>query len=430
MNAWLSLPLPVRLTLLAILGAVAGSAVNWAVYALAFTPRPISPWSSPPPKAARRSWLARVPIIGWWYLRSESPIHGTGFWFRPLCLEVATAALFVFLYSWEVDLAGLVPELPRPVKVIGWNMQADEKPALLHAEYASHIVLLALMLAASFIDIDEKIIPDEITVPGTLLGLVIAAALPMSLLPIIYYPPHVLAPTLAPLHLCGPLRWPDALDGSPHILSLGIGLGCLWLWCFALVERPWRSRRGFAFALKMCCARMFRSFLSPIRLGIALLGSAAIVGVWLFGSAAAWQSLLTALVGMSGGSCLIWVVRLIGFAALRKEAMGFGDVTLMGMIGAFVGWQACLIIFFLAPLAGLVIGVAQWILRRDNEIPYGPFLCLATLGVILCWATVWNRVREHYILGWQIPAILFVGLVLMAVMLRGWRFIAERWLAK
>ena len=57
--------------------------------------------------------------------------------------------------------------------------------------------------------------------------------------------------------------------------------------------------------------------------------------------------------------------------------MGFGDVTLMMMVGAFLGWQAGVVIFFLAPFAGLVVGVLQLVLRRDDEIPYGPFLCLA-----------------------------------------------------
>ena len=53
----------------------------------------------------------------------------------------------------------------------------------LQLQYVSHVLLLCLMLAASFIDIDEKIIPDEITVPGTILGLALATMLPMSLLP-------------------------------------------------------------------------------------------------------------------------------------------------------------------------------------------------------------------------------------------------------
>ena len=36
--------------------------------------------------------------------------------------------------------------------------------------------------------------------------------------------------------------------------------------------------------------------------------------------------------------------------------MGFGDVTLLAMIGAFVGWQGVIVVFFLAPFAGAVIG--------------------------------------------------------------------------
>ena len=42
------------------------------------------------------------------------------------------------------------------------------------------LLLLGLMLAASWIDIDEKLIPDAITVPGTLLGLLLATIVPMN----------------------------------------------------------------------------------------------------------------------------------------------------------------------------------------------------------------------------------------------------------
>ncbi len=48
---------------------------------------------------------------------------------------------------------------------------------------------------------------------------------------------------------------------------------------------------------------------------------------------------------------VIWAVRVLGRWTLRMEAMGFGDVTLMAMIGTYMGWQASLVVFFLAPLA-------------------------------------------------------------------------------
>ena len=73
----------------------------------------------------------------------------------------------------------------------------------------------------------------------------------------------------------------------------------------------------------------------------------------------------------------------------RREAMGFGDVTLMGMIGAFLGWQAAVLTFFLGPFLGLAHAVwklLKYLKKRlsggqlsssDREIPYGPYLSMA-----------------------------------------------------
>ena len=60
-------------------------------------------------------------------------------------------------------------------------------------------------------------------------------------------------------------------------------------------------------------------------------------------------------------------------AALRREAMGFGDVTLMGMIGAFLGWQAAVMTFFPGPSSGLAhafwkLGALRQEMARRPEI--------------------------------------------------------------
>ncbi|HMP06983.1 MAG TPA: hypothetical protein PJ982_11575, partial [Lacipirellulaceae bacterium] len=52
-------------------GVVAGAAVNWAVYALAWNRRAISPWSRPAAGALPRTWADRIPVWGWWGLRRE-----------------------------------------------------------------------------------------------------------------------------------------------------------------------------------------------------------------------------------------------------------------------------------------------------------------------------------------------------------------------
>jgi prepilin signal peptidase PulO-like enzyme (type II secretory pathway) len=151
---------------------------------------------------------------------------------------------------------------------------------------------------------------------------------------------------------------------------------------------------------------------------MGLVGSTLIVAVWLFMPQANWVGLLTALAGMAASGGLIWLVRIIGSATLGREAMGFGDVTLMAMIGAFLGWQSSLVIFFLAPLAGVVVGTGLWIVRRENEIPYGPFLCLAAVVLLVCWPPIWGWMGGViFELRLMVPAIVLICLVAMAVLL-------------
>jgi prepilin signal peptidase PulO-like enzyme (type II secretory pathway) len=124
-----------------------------------------------------------------------------------------------------------------------------------------------------------------------------------------------------------------------------------------------------------------------------------------------------------GGGGIVWGVRLMGTASLRREAMGFGDVTLMMMVGTFLGWQACIIAFFLAPFAAIVIGVAQLILRHDDVIPFGPFLCTASAGVVVAWAPTWSWAQELFRIPGLVIVVLFVCLMLLGLMLAVWRMI-------
>lgn len=178
-------------------------------------------------------------------------------------------------------------------------------------------------------------------------------------------------------------------------------------------------------AFKVLGARLCREPLTWWIVGLGVVGSATIAGVWQFGSPTAWAGLLTSLMGLAASGGMIWLVRVIGSRALGREAMGFGDVTLMAMIGSFIGWQASLITFFLAPFAGLLIGITQWFLRRDHEIPYGPFLCLAAAFVVVAWAGVWETAMPYFALGWLIPGVIAFCLVLMGVLLGAWRALLE-----
>ncbi len=87
------------------------------------------------------------------------------------------------------------------------------------------------------------------------------------------------------------------------------------------------------------------------------------------------------LLGMVAGAGIFLLITLIGGLIAGKEAMGFGDVKLMGALGLFFGWQTIIIISLMAFLMGAIIGVALIIFKKkssDDYMPFGPFIVVAT----------------------------------------------------
>ncbi|MFQ5965017.1 MAG: prepilin peptidase [Candidatus Scalinduaceae bacterium] len=95
------------------------------------------------------------------------------------------------------------------------------------------------------------------------------------------------------------------------------------------------------------------------------------------------DSFLSCLIGIFVAGGLIFLCGVIGKIILKKDAMGFGDVKLMGVIGGFMGWKLGIATFFLAPFLGLLFGLPKLILRKEHLIPYGPFLSLAAFICLL-----------------------------------------------
>jgi leader peptidase (prepilin peptidase) / N-methyltransferase len=109
-----------------------------------------------------------------------------------------------------------------------------------------------------------------------------------------------------------------------------------------------------------------------------------------------FRPMLQALFGIIVGGGIIYltgvIFDLVYFKLLKRpaingetESMGGGDVKLLAMIGAFMGWQRAVLTFFLAPFFGLVIGIINLVCKKDHTIPYGPFLSIAAL-ISLFWA--------------------------------------------
>ncbi len=115
------------------------------------------------------------------------------------------------------------------------------------------------------------------------------------------------------------------------------------------------------------------------------------------GSGNQWiNSFLASLIGVFVAGGLIYLCAFIGKMVLRKDAMGFGDVKLMGVIGGFLGWKLSVATFFLAPFLGLLFAVPKLIYKKERVIPYGPFLSLSAF-ICLLYRDIFIRSIDNYI---------------------------------
>jgi leader peptidase (prepilin peptidase)/N-methyltransferase len=96
------------------------------------------------------------------------------------------------------------------------------------------------------------------------------------------------------------------------------------------------------------------------------------------------RAFLNSISGALVGGGLIYLTGVLGQLAFKKESMGGGDVKLMAMLGAFLGWKMAVLIFFLAPFFGAPIGIYVKYVKKEDIIPYGPYISLASF-VAMVW---------------------------------------------
>ena len=86
-----------------------------------------------------------------------------------------------------------------------------------------------------------------------------------------------------------------------------------------------------------------------------------------------------AFVGMMTGIGCLYLIAVYYEAVTGNEGMGGGDVNLLAMLGAFLGWQSLLFILLIAAFTGAAVGIAMMIVRGKDlkyAVPFGPFLSL------------------------------------------------------
>ena len=261
-------------------------------------------------------------------------------WLRCLTLMLVTGVLFGGLAWAERAAGGLeTPEVQPTQFGREWRLYF-------------HLTLLCLLIVATAIDFDCYMIPDQITIPGMLLGLLGAFM-------------------FADLQICH--LWVDWSVAIPQLRGPGIPA-----WYDA--HKHWH--------------------------------------------ALAWSS-----AGLATGGALTWLARAVSSRVLGQEAMGLGDVTLMAMIGSFVGWQAVVLVFLLAPLAGLTVGLLIMLVSGKTYLPYGPWLSIAAVFVLFRWGWLWELTRVTFS-DWLSLTVLAgigsVGVVLLLVLVRLYRAIPGR----
>jgi prepilin signal peptidase PulO-like enzyme (type II secretory pathway) len=316
-------------------------------------------------------------------------------------VELLTAALAVAGWWWEIRSLGQRPP----------GAEATDAASIC-LRLVAHLILFAFLAAASWIDLRHRVIPDAITVPGVLAGLAWNAFLPATLLPVgrsveRSFAPPALEPDV--LGAFGPLEggglpgWLTALAGLATMLVVF----AVWWW-FGLPPTATDPAAEQA--------EPWPRWLNP---SIALGGGAGIAGAWLAGGDH-WAGLVTAVVGLAVAAGMIWAVRAGASRALGREAMGFGDVTLMAMAGSWLGWQACLLACVLAVFIGLAHGLMQLVRHAESELPFGPSLCLGLVAVVIAWRPIWAAAAPQFERPGELAAVVVLVIAMTAITLAIW----------
>ena len=359
------------------LGACVGSFINVVAYRMPLGMSVINPPSRCPTCGRRLRLHENIPILGWAFARGRCSTCRVSISLQYPGIELLVALMFAATYwmsfvaepsgwwgrSWAqwFQHYGLVATLPGLVAVL---------------------TLLSCLVASTLTDVRTFTIPLGVTLTATVTG-VAAWALQGALAT------EVMAAT-----------WPLP-SVSWWVAGASLGGGVAVLGANALLHTG-SLTRSFAdygeFVKDGETLAEYPHARREMEHEVILLGGiivAALVGALSLGGVQGipppvMQGLCAPVFGYMIGAGTVWVVRIVATWIKGVEAMGMGDVHLLGAAGACLGWIDPLAAFFIAPFSGLAwVGAAGVVklasgkpLRR--ELPYGPHLAVAVVALVLC----------------------------------------------
>ena len=333
-----------------LLGLITGSFLNAVIHRLPLGISLLNPRRSFCPSCNKTiPWHENLPVASWVLLRGRCSGCAMPIALRYPLVELLTGGLY--LLAWG--------RFGLPLAPVFW-------------------IFLSLLVAATFIDFDHLIIPDEITLGGTAAGVICATLLPGLLGEAVWWRGLFWSAVGAASGYCvlwgvvelGKLAFgrrklcpdqPMALEiaGAEEDPELLLGEERLPLAEFFYRESDRIEAESASLEIN-------GELLGPGRLSISH-------SVLQHGNRE-WP--------LNGLGDLMPIRASVTEVILPREAMGFGDVKFLACIGAFLGWQGVFFSLFAGSVVGAVIGVATMALTRGRSggrIPFGPYLALGAL---------------------------------------------------
>lgn len=376
-------------------GACVGSFLNVVIYRLPRDKSLVSPPSACPACGTPIRFYNNIPLLSWLLLGGKCRDCKAPISFRYFFVELVTSLLFggVYLYFFwfklrATGIAGLSP-MQQFFGGGGWLF------------YGVIMTLAATFLAASVIDMELFIIPLELCWFVTLIGFAGAAVAGFVLHPgtVSLFPDIAASPKTAALALGA------ALGLIFSLIALHTGLIKP---SYEMTEQeetddidnagPSDDEHDYNDRREMLKELLF---ILPVVIGavvaMKITQMPAMAEKWAnFIDLPVVSGLLGSLAGYLAGCAVVWVTRIFGTLAFNKEAMGLGDVHLMGAAGAVIGAKWVVLAFFLAPFFGILWALYQAIFKKMRQIPYGPFLSLAVFAVIIFHDWIQNILTNVY----------------------------------
>lgn len=330
-----------------VLGACIGSFLNVCIYRL---PRDLSinqpRRSFCPACKAEIPWTQNLPLVSWIALRGRCKNCGGKISARYFVVELLTGLMF--LAAWLV--------FPAPMAIAYW-------------------VFISLVIAATFIDIEHFIIPDEITIGGTILGIIASFIVP-ELMGADHRAVAFLTSTCSALFGFG-LLW-LVLEGG----KLAFGKKRVRL------DKPtafsWKREGDDArFTVGDETSLWSEFFAREKDVMLMHCEQAKIDNLWYEDTVLRFHYNR---VSVDDRDFLLdEVTEITGTVRelqIPREAMGRGDLKFLAAIGAFLGWKGVLFSVFAGSLVGSFFGLATLIFGKrvwSAKLPFGPYLSLGAL---------------------------------------------------